>query len=150
MLMRNRRFSTDQRGAALVEFAVCATLLLTVTFAVIEFGYLLWMHNALADAARRGARYAVTHATTDSNAVKNVAVYGDPAGGGPPLVNDLATSQVQVNYSSDFGLGAGRVSVSIVNYQFRFVVPLVGTTITMPAYKTTLTGENVGYVPSNL
>jgi hypothetical protein len=30
------------------------------------------------------------------------------------------------------------------------VIPLVGGSINMPAYNTTLTGENVGLVPPNL
>ena len=50
---------SGQRGATLVEFAIGATVFLTAMFAVIEFGRALWTHNALADAARRAARYAV-------------------------------------------------------------------------------------------
>jgi Flp pilus assembly protein TadG len=139
----------QERGATLLEFAIGATVFLTVMFGVIEFGRCLWTHNALSDAARRGARYAVNHPSTDASAVKNVAVYGDPAGGTKPLVDNLAPSNVVVQYSN-FGLGEGTVSVSITNYQFQFNVPLVGKTITMPGYSTTLTGENIGYVPKDL
>lgn len=138
-----------ERGATLVEFAIGATVFLTAMFAVIEFGRLLWTHNALADAARRGARYAVNHPMSDIASVRNVAVYGDPAGGANPLVNNLTTANVQVQYSN-FGLGAGTVSVQITGYQFQFVIPIVGTTISMPSYNTTLTGENAGLVPPNL
>jgi len=143
---KNRR---DERGATLLEFAIGATVFLTAMFAVIEFGRALWTHNALSDAARRGARYAVNHPVTDVAAVQNVVVYGDPAGGSQPLVNNLTTSNVQVQYSG-FGLGAGTVSVSITNYKFQFIIPIVGTTISMPNYNTTLTGENAGLVPPNL
>jgi Flp pilus assembly protein TadG len=143
---KNRR---DERGATLLEFAIGATVFLTAMFAVIEFGRALWTHNALSDAARRGARYAVNHPATDVASVQNVVVYGDPAGGSQPLVNNLTTSNVQVQYSS-FGLGAGTVSVSITNYKFQFIIPIVGTTISMPNYNTTLTGENAGLVPPNL
>lgn len=139
----------NERGSTLVEFAIGATVFFTAMFAVIEFGRALWTHNALADAARRGARYAVNHATTDSLAVKNVVVYGNPAGGSLPLVDNLTTANVQVQYA-DFGLGKGTVSVQIVNYKFQMVIPLIGGTINMPAYNTTLTGENVGLVPPNL
>jgi Flp pilus assembly protein TadG len=139
----------NERGSTLVEFAIGAAVFLTAMFAVIEFGRALWTHNALADAARRGARYAVNHPATDTAAVRNVVVYGDPAGGSQKLVDNLTPANVQVQYS-DFSLGKGTVSVSIVNYQFQMVVPLVGGTINMPAYNTTLTGENVGLVPPNL
>lgn len=145
-MMKNRR---DEQGATLLEFAIGATVFLTAMFAVIEFGRALWTHNALSDAARRGARYAVNHQASDIAAVRNVVVYGDPAGGTKALVDNLKTENVQVQYSG-FGLAAGTVSVSITNYQFRFIIPIVGTTVSMPSYTTTLTGENAGYVPPNL
>ena len=144
--MRQRR---DERGATLLEFAIGATVFLTAMFAVIEFGRALWTHNALADAARRGARYAVNHPASDVAAVKNVVVYGDPAGGSKTLVDNLTTANVQVQYTG-FGLGDGTVSVSITGYKFQFIIPIVGTTISMPSYTTTLTGENAGLVPPNL
>jgi len=159
MLLRLNAKS-GQRGATLVEFAIAATVLLTAIFAVLEFGRALWIHNALSDAARRGARYAINQPasspagvkTTGTNvgpsltAIRNVAVYGDPAGGTTPMVNDLTPTNVNVIYK-DFGLGQGTVGVTIQNYQFQFVIPLVGTTITMPDYNTTLTAENAGVMP---
>jgi Flp pilus assembly protein TadG len=117
-------------------------------FAVLEFGRALWVHNALSDAARRGARYAVISPAANTAQVKNVAVYGDPAGGSTPLVNNLTTANVDVNYNG-YGLNEGTVSVSITNYQFQFVVPLIGTTITMPSYTTTLVAESAGLVPAD-
>jgi Flp pilus assembly protein TadG len=159
-MFRNLNARSDQRGATLVEFAIGATVLLTTIFAVLEFGRALWTHNALSDAARRGARYAIHQPastppgvkTTGTNvgpsvtAIRNVAVYGDPAGGTTPMVNDLTPTNIDVAYK-DFGLGEGTVGVTIQNYQFRFVVPIVGTTITMPNYNTTLTAENAGVMP---
>jgi len=142
-----RSSKQNEKGATLVEFAIGATVFMAAMFAVMEFGRALWVHNALADAARRGARYAVTHPATDIAQVKNVVVYGDPAGGSQPLVNDLGAANVDVSYV-DYGLNDGTASVSITNYQFQFVVPFVGTTITMPSYTTTLTGESAGYIPA--
>lgn len=148
--MRQRKsFNSSERGATLVEFAIALTVFLVSMFAVIEFGRALWAHNALADAARRGARYATLNLASDGEKVKNVVVYGDENGGTQPLVPNLSTTNVSVNYSQ-FGLNKGTVSVSITNYQFQFVLPLLGTSITMPNYTTTLTGESVGFVPKNL
>ena len=145
-MMKNRR---GERGSTLVEFSIGATVFLIAMFAVVEFGRVLWVHNALSDAARRGARYAVNHPSSDMAAVQNVVVYGDPAGGSKALVDNLTTGNVEVQYSN-YGLATGTVSVSITNYQFQFVIPIIGTTISMPNYNTTLTGENAGYVPPNL
>ena len=145
---RFKFIAADQRGSSLVEFSIAATVLLVGMFAVIEFGRALWVHNALSDAARRGARYAVMHSAADIDQVKNVVVYGDPAGGAKPLVDNLSVSNVNVTYSQ-FSLGKGTASVSITNYQFQFVLPLMGASIQMPNYTTTLTGESVGWIPAN-
>lgn len=151
---------SDQRGATLVEFAIGATVFMTAMFAVLEFGRALWTHNALSDAARRAARYAIHQPastppgvkTTGTNvgpsvtAIQNVAVYGDPNGGTTPMLNDLTPANIDVTYQ-DFGLGEGTVGVTVQGYQFQFAIPIVGTTITMPDYNTTLTAENAGVMP---
>ena len=143
------RANKRERGATLVEFAIGATVFLTAMFAVIEFGRALWVNNALTDAARRGARYAVMNPSSSEGAVKNVVVFGDPAGGSQPLVENLTTDNVNVTYSS-FSLDSGTASVSITGYEFRFVIPIIGTTIQMPSYRTTLTGESAGLIPPNM
>jgi Flp pilus assembly protein TadG len=145
----SRKKRSEERGTTLLEFAIASTVFLTVMFGVVEFGRCLWTHNALADAARRAARYAINHPEADEEAVKKVAVYGDPQGGTKALVDNLTTANVVVKYTN-YKLGEGTVSVSITNYQFQFVVPLVGTTIAMPNYNTTLTAENIGYVPKSI
>lgn len=145
-----RRALRGERGATLLEFAIGATVFLSAIFMVLEGARLLWTHNALSDAARRGARYAVTRPATDAAAVRNVAVYGSPQGGAQPLVNDLGVEHITVQYSSDFGLAQGTVSVQITDYQFRFVVPLWSGTITLPPSRTTLTAENAGLVPEDV
>ena len=145
----SKLFKKGERGATLVEFSIAATVFLTAMFGVIEFGRALWVHNALTDAARRGARYAVLNSSANAAQVKNVVVYGDPAGGTKPVVPNLTTGNVSVNYSS-FALNKGTATVGITNYKFQFVLPLLGTTITMPNYSTTLTGESVGWIPKDM
>ena len=147
-MRRGNTHRENERGAALVEFAIGATVFLTALFAVIEGGLLLWTHNALTDAARRGARYAVTHPQGQAADVENVVIYGDPdpAAGAKPLVQNLTSDNVAIAYTS-FGVGAGRVTVSIENYDYNFVVPLVGVKVRLPRYQTTLTGESAGYTP---
>lgn len=149
MIMKQIKVFQSERGSTLVEFAIALLVFLTAMFAVMEFGRALWVHNALTDAARRGARYAALHSTADTAAVKNVVVYGDPAGGTQSVVPNLTTANVTVTYT-DFALNKGTASVSVTGYQFQFVIPIIGTTITMPNYTTTLTGENAGFIPDNI
>lgn len=149
--MSNKR----ERGAALVEFTIGAFVFLTATFGVLEFSRLLWTHNALSDAARRGARHAVTNRVADAEAVKNMAVYGNPEGTGAAMVNGLDTTKVDVEYVNStvtgvFGYPDGEVTVSITDFEFQFVVPIFGLTMTMPDYRTTLTAESAGTIPADI
>lgn len=146
-MLRIKAFSRDEQGATLVEYSIAATVFIMSLFAVLEFGRALWVHNALTDAARRGARYAVLHCSSSSSSVKNVVVYGDEAGGTQPILPDLTTGNVDVSYSGNFVVNDGTATVKITNYKFNFVLPLLPKSITMPAYSTTLTAESTGLVP---
>lgn len=146
-MLRIKTFSRDEQGATLVEYSIAATVFIMSLFAVLEFGRALWAHNALTDAARRGARYAVLHCKSDSSSVKNVVVYGAEAGGTQPILPDLTTGNVEVSYSGDYVVNEGTATVKITNYKFNFVLPLLPKSITMPAYSTTLTAESAGFIP---
>jgi Flp pilus assembly protein TadG len=148
-MLRKKSNRDNERGSTLVEFSIGVTVFVMAMFAVVEFGRALWVHNALTDAARRGARYAALHTAADVAKVQNVVVYGNEDGTGEPMLDNLTTAQIDVDYN-DFGLNDGTVSVSITDYEFEFVIPILGTTITMPDYKTTLTAESAGLIPSNI
>jgi Flp pilus assembly protein TadG len=149
--MRAKNTKGDERGAALLEFAIGATIFVSAMFGVLEVGRMLWVHNSLVDATRRAARYAVNQnmSTAAQTGAKNMAVYGNAAGTGQPLVQDLTVSQVKVTYQN-FELGGGTVTAEIENYDFSFVLPLVSKTMRLPAYKTSLTAENAGFVPTTI
>jgi Flp pilus assembly protein TadG len=156
-----------QLGATMAEFAVVASVFFMIVFGIIEFGRLLYTHNALTDAARRGARYAVLHKQADIACVKNVVVYGethvDPATcapNGPALIGNLDTTMVVVTYDgadadnnpstppTAYGMNLGTATVSIQNYSFTLGIPFATKTFTMGAYTTTLTSESAGEEPS--
>jgi len=54
-----RRFLRREHGAATVEFAIVAILLLTLVFGIIEFGILMFDQHVLTNASREGARAGV-------------------------------------------------------------------------------------------
>ena len=148
-MLRIKNFKQDEKGSTLVEYAIGATVFIMAVFAVLEFGRALWAHNALTDAARRGARYAVLHKSNiaeDTN-IKNLVVYGNVAGGTQPLLPGLSTANVTVSRTSDFSVNQGTATVSITGYEFKFVLPMLPKKITMPSYSTTLTGESAGLIP---
>jgi len=160
----------NERGATIAELAVVALLFFTMIFAIIEFGRLLYTHNALTDATRRGARFAVlNHGATeaDKQAVRNFVVYGpngefDEEGNplSPPLINDLTTDMVEVTFEGidpdgdpltpgtiPFGTNLGSATVSIDEYQFNLSIPVVGRVLTLPSYTTTAMAESAGEEP---
>ena len=162
-----------ERGATVAEFAVVALLFFTMIFAIIEFGRLLYTHNALTDATRRGARYAVLHhgvTEADKDAVKNFVVYGangtfdiDGNPTSPPLIHDLTTDMVDVDFvgvdldgdpdtpgTTNFGSNLGVATVKIENYQFNLSIPVIGRVLTLPEYSTTLTAECAGEEPADI
>ena len=132
------RSRNGQRGASLVEFAIAATVFLTVTFAVLEFGRALWVYNALADAARKGARYAVLHDATAIDDVKRMVVYGNTAGTGNPVVDNLSTTNVEVTYPG-FGLIRDchcehqQLPISICSSTCSVSISMPSPTTTLPA-----------------
>ena len=141
----------------MAEFAIIAAVFFMIIFGIIEFGRLFYTHNALTDAARRGARYAVLHDKTDIDCVKKVVVFGESninpttcVETGPPLINGLTTENVAVTYAPDYGMNLGTATVEINNYTFNLSIPFARQTLTMPHYVTTLTAESAGQIPDPL
>jgi Flp pilus assembly protein TadG len=49
----------SERGAALVEFAIAATLFLTLIYGAISYGVMFWVKNGITHAAGEGARSSI-------------------------------------------------------------------------------------------
>ena len=141
----------NERGGSLIEFTVVALGFFAMLVGIVAAGNLYYTHNALVEATRRGARYAVLNPTGSTAAVQNVVIYGTatPPAGATPLVYNLQSGNVSVNYQG-LNVAQGTVTVSITGYTFPFVLPTSTTSVTMPPYRTTMTGECAGFIPPNL
>ena len=65
----------DERGAAMVEFAmVTALIFIPLVFGIIEFGRLIWSKTTISAAAREGVRYAIVHGSTSGSVADSAAV----------------------------------------------------------------------------
>jgi hypothetical protein len=91
---------SENAGVAAVEFAICATILLTILAGTIDIGLLLYTEFQLDTAVNAGAQYAVNNAAMvgSSPSTLNSEISS--------IVNDLngtgwATSTVNVNNSND-------------------------------------------------
>src|SRR5678815_5364704 len=130
----------NERGVALPEVAIALTVMLTAIFGVVEISRLMWTVNALTDGTRQGVRYAVVN-PQNKQAVRDVVANAvnplDPALN--PAVDGCSgnpANSICVEYSSApaFDLGSGQVTVTIVNYNFNFAIPLVGGSVTPVSY----------------
>jgi len=171
--MRRGFLKGGERGAFTAEFAVVALFFFSMIFGIIEFGRLLYTHNALTDATRRGARFAVTNkglTAADKQKVKDYVVYGpnvtyDVDGVTPtsaPRIGGLTTTMVEVDYEgadldgdpdtppSNFGSNLGTATVRIEGYVFNLSIPVIGRPLTLPDYETSLTAESAGEKPADI
>ncbi len=97
-----------QSGLAMVEFALSVPVLLLLMFASFEFGHFLIQYSTLNDTVRNASRYVAGKAlggTTDTLVTgaawsslvtqgTNLAVYGNIAGTGTPVLPSLNAANV--------------------------------------------------------
>jgi Flp pilus assembly protein TadG len=155
----------QQRGVAVVEFAIVAMLLFTLLFGIIEFGRLFYVFNSVQEVTRRAAREAVVRWTNQQSVVKNLALFGASS---LPAGAEITADSISIDYLNQSGATSDpipgtpgenitaclnstnsciayvRVSITGVTYAPMvslfpyFNVPIPASTVTMPA-------ESLGY-----
>lgn len=92
------RHIKDERGIQLVELAIVVPIFVLLFAATAEFGRYFYEYTTLAKASRAGARYLATAAvnTTEDTNAKNIVVYGNSAGSGPPIISGLTIGNVKI------------------------------------------------------
>lgn len=161
----NSNKTRHQQGVAAVEFALVAMLFFTLLFAILEFGRLFYLQNAVQEVTRRAAREATVRWVTAGDEVRNLALFEaanlpagpeitaenivieyldvnqDVIGNLPdsPLDNVTACLKAENNC-----IAYVRVSITEATYSpmialfSAFSVPITTSTVTMPA-------ESLGY-----
>ena len=105
---RSARRASRRRGAVLVETALVLTILLALTFGVMEYGHYVYTRHTLEGASQRGARTAIL--TDITVAEVESAVEGVMAASGyDPTEYDLAVSGLDDTAETDV-----TVTVSVV------------------------------------
>jgi Flp pilus assembly protein TadG len=119
-----------ERGSVLIEFALSFGLLFSVFAGVFQFGFAFYVYNTLESAVRAGARYAslrtydsatATPSSAYLTAVRNMVVYGNPAGGAQSVAPGLTPEKVTLTITMDHNVPA-LVTVGITNYTISAVV----------------------------
>lgn len=135
-----------QSGTTTVEFAIVGAVVITLLFAVIEFGRIIFTLSVLNEGARRAARVAAV-CDVGNAAIANAAVFATLPG--------LSTSNVLTEYLGQNGAPLGDpsggdygsiryVRVRIVDYSFGIAIPFIAPVFTAPEFSSTLPRESLG------
>ena len=132
-----------RNGNVMLEFAIGVGVLISVFAGTFQYGYTFYQYNLLKNAVMNGASYAaMRNYDSDNNqpsnafstAVKNVVVYGDPAGGTSPVIRGLTTSNVNLTPGLFNGATTNQPPVTMT-------VSISGYTISAVFGSTTLTNK---------
>jgi Flp pilus assembly protein TadG len=134
--VRLRAFRREQRGTAVVEFALVAPILFLLVFGILDFGRALNYYNQLTQLAGQGARAAIVNNNPDGTG---------PASGKSiqnQLVNNYATggikNGVQACITNTTLPAAGQPVTVQTSYKFTFL-PLIGAVVGSPTITLTAT-----------
>ena len=111
--------TTQQRGQAMVEFALVLPLLALVLFGIIQYGLILSATQSVKFASGVGARYAVTGSSHPSNAAVQTVTLNALS---PTL--SAANATVIVTTNASLGGISGATSVQ-VQYTMPLIIPFV-------------------------
>ncbi|MBX3016186.1 MAG: pilus assembly protein [Caldilineaceae bacterium] len=110
--MNKMQLMKNEQGTTLIEFALVLTLLLTLTFGMIDFSRYIYTISVVRSAAQEGARAGVVNVATAQSAAESKMV-----------ALDVARSNITVQRPN-----AETVEVE-VSYQFEFITPFLATLV---------------------
>lgn len=120
-------------GTALVEATLTLGLYTAIVFSLVDFGFVMYLHQTLASRAEGAARYGALN-PTDTTGMTNMVLYNSTSGSGTGIFG-LTSSNVTAARS-----GSGvtdRVTISISNFRYLMISPGISNTgktisVTMP------------------
>ena len=129
----------NERGSALVEFAIASTVALTMVFGIIDFGRGLYTYHLVANAARAGSRWAIVRGNTctapgcpATSAQVQTYVRGLAPGIDPNSLTVVTTWPGGATCVGGIVSNPGCPVVVTVTYPFKFIVSLLpGFTMSM-------------------
>ena len=122
----SRSFQTscdrDERGQALVEFAMVIGFLVIFIVGILEVSLFLYNYAVLTDAAKEGVRYAIVHGSSGTNPAGDGGPCGTTTSGGvfaavqayaASSIHNLSNMSVNVCYSDSSNTPGNRVQVTV-------------------------------------
>jgi hypothetical protein len=116
----------------MLEAALCLTVLLALLIGALDFGQLLFFHQALVERVRGAVRWGSLNAYDGTgDQITNMVLYdrSDDPGAGTPAFLGLTRANVEVDYlaGSTANPNDERITVTLRDYQYRFFSPWIAT-----------------------
>src|SRR5436309_6569497 len=118
--MRKHTNRKRQAGTALVETALSLLLYTSIVFSLVDFGYVMFMHQTIASRAENAARYGALN-PTDTTGMKNMVLYNATTGTGTGLFGMTASNVIATRAGS--GTTSDRVKVTVTNFHYPMISP---------------------------
>ncbi|MBI4642331.1 MAG: pilus assembly protein [Deltaproteobacteria bacterium] len=112
-----RSADRNQKGASVVEFAIIAPLFISLLFAIVEFGLIIYTKGMMAHASREGGRFGVVYGIPRKTVSEIQAVVQN-------YLNQMgltSTATVAVTYPDGNSDSGSRLRVDI-NYTYHYFV----------------------------
>ena len=106
----------DRSGTAFVEFGILASIFITLSFVVIDFGRMMWLNNTVEHIATEGARFAAVRGSDKAipASASDVTTYVQDRATGIPA----ADMNISVTWSPNNNPGGSVIVVVTYNYDY--------------------------------
>jgi Flp pilus assembly protein TadG len=139
-----------ESGQSIVEFAICALILLMLVFAIIDFSYLFYAKLTLQNAVRQGGRYAITGQAISgkSRYLSILTTVQNFSMGMATSSNTTVCGQI---LGCQCGGGPGETVTVNVTYPYKFITPFIARVFTNGTYTVTVSSsfKNEQFPPSS-
>ena len=106
----------DRSGTAFVEFGILASIFITLSFVVIDFGRMMWLNNTVEHIATEGARFAAVRGSDKASpaSASDVTTYVQDRATGIPA----ADMNISVTWSPNNNPGGSVIVLVTYNYEY--------------------------------
>ena len=105
-------------GQTAVEFALCASLFLLLTFGIIEFALVVYAYNTISNASRECVRYAIVHSSASNSQIQQVTI-------NYARIPGFTTGNATVSWPADPNLPAQKDAQCKISYNYNLDIPFL-------------------------
>lgn len=144
-----------QSGLAAIELALLTPLFFILLFGIVEIARMGYVWNTLDAVTRRAARAAVV-CPPNHDMIRHIALFGESDDMESEIsIPGFNNENISLEYlDTDFNSTGGLfpiafVRASIVNFEHKLLIPVIGKNLQAPSFETTLPAESLGFDPGS-